>query len=169
MYAGTARHHKLRTRIVSTVRSSDKSKEGSTRYKGRGEEFNIPVYLVATTRTKSLNRGSADFPTCCRIGKPKSQKVQHSRLGVSRGSADLPLPWKTEAVSAPRKTHTTMQTSLSRGPVNPTFTRIEAGSFTQKAQIRRAVHPFSTAESPQQYRRCRCVPPTGMGRHHTHR
>ena len=32
------------------------------------------------------------FPqTCCRIGKPRSQKIQHSRLGVSRGSADFPL------------------------------------------------------------------------------
>ena len=63
---------------------------------------------------------------------------------MSRGSADFLLPPKTEAVSASRKTHTIAQTSLSRGTEYPTSTRIEAGSFSQKAQIRRAVHPFST-------------------------
>ena len=104
---------------------------------------------MATARPVSLNRGSADFPTCRRIGiLPRSRKVQHSRRGVSRGSADFPLPSKTEAVSASRKPHTIVQTSLRRGPDYPTFTRIEARSFSLKAQMRRAIHPFSTTESP---------------------
>ena len=55
----------------------------------------------------------------------------------------FPPSVETEAVSASRKTHTIHQTSLNRGPDHPTFTRIDAGSFSQKAQMRRAVHPFS--------------------------
>ena len=107
-------------------------------------------YLIRATF--SLNRGP-DYSTSLRIGTvPRLRKVQYSRLGVSRGP-DYPLPTETETASATRKTHTTEQNSLSRGPDYPTFTRIDTVSIPQKAQIRRAVHPFSTQKSPQQHRR----------------
>ena len=63
------------------------------------------------------------------------------------------------------KTRTIVQTSLSRGPDFPTTTRIEAGSVSQKVQIRKAVHPFSATDSLQQ-RICRWVSPTSMRRLH---
>ena len=108
-------------------------------------------YSISTTRPVSLNRGSADFPTCRRIGTlPRSRKVQHgrlgvsSRLGVSRGSTGVPLPSKTETVSASRKTHTIVQTSLSRRPDYPASMRskqdhsrrrlISEGPFTRSVQ-----------------------------------
>ena len=112
----------------------------------------VQTTSIVTTRPFNLNRGP-DYPTCLRIGTvPRLRKVQHSRLGVTRGP-NYPLPTETEMVSASRKTHITAQTSLSRGPDHPTFTRIEAVSISEKAQIRRSVHPFSTGKSPQQFRR----------------
>ena len=133
------------------------------------DEGKSSTYQYSDDSTCKSEQSICRFPACCRIEEPRSQKVQHSRLGVSRWSTDFPLPSKTDAVSPPRKTHATVQTGLGRGPHYPTFTRIEAGSFTQKAHIRRAAHPFSAAESPQQYRRCCWVPPTSMERHYTHR
>ena len=114
------------------------------------DEGNNVTTSTATARPVRLKRGSADIPASCLIGKPGTQKAQHSRPCVSRGSADFPLPSKTEAVSASPKTHTIVHTILSTAPVYPPLTRIEAGSFTRNAQIRTAVHPFSTAEAPQQ-------------------
>ena len=67
--------------------------------------------------------------------------------------ARLPLPTETETVSATQKAHTTAKNSLSRWPDYPTFTQVDTVSIPQKAQIRRAVHPFSTQEYPQQRRR----------------
>ena len=83
----------------------------------------------------------------------------------------MPLPSKTEAVSASRKTHTIAQTSLSTRLDYPTFTRIKAGSFSQKAQIKRGVYPFSATESPQQGRRSVGPPPHqyGAASHQPHR
>ena len=101
-------------------------------------------------RVDATARGSK--PTL-RIGRvPRLQKVQYSRLDVSRGP-DYPLPTEPERVSATRKTHITAQTSLSRGLDYPTFMRIETVSILQKAKIRRAIHPFSTEKFPQQRRR----------------
>ena len=71
----------------------------------RDDGKSMTYQYIDDSTYKSEQRGSANFPTCCRIGKPRSQKVQHSRLGVSRGSADFPLPSKTEAVSVSRETH----------------------------------------------------------------
>ena len=104
------------------------------------------------TRPFSLHR-EPNHPTSLRIGRvSRLRKVQYNRFGVSRGP-DYLVPTETARVSATRKTHITAQTSLSRGPDYPSFMRIEAVSISQKAQIRTAVHPFSTEISPQQYRR----------------
>ena len=127
------------------------------------------------TRPFSLNRGP-DYSTSLRIGRvSRLRKVQYSRLGVSRGPADFPLPSKTEAVSASRKTHTIAQTNLSTGPYYPTSTRIEAGSFSQKAQFRRPFtrsvqqNPHSNREdaigSPHQYG---AAPPQPQRLEHRH-
>ena len=62
------------------------------------------------------------------------------------------LPPRRSAVVSYRQHYT-----LSGVPLSTSF------------EIRRAVHPFSTADSPQQYRRCSWVPPSRMGWHHTHR
>ena len=62
--------------------------------------------------------------------------------------ARYPLPTETERVSATQKAHITTHISLSRGPDYPTFTRIEAVSIAQKAQIRRARPPVQYREIP---------------------
>ena len=76
------------------VCSSEKKekKKGALDKRDEGESR---ATRIATTRPISLNRGSADFPTCRRIGiLPRSRKVQHSRCGLSKGSADFLLPSK---------------------------------------------------------------------------
>ena len=103
------------------------------------------------TRPFSLNR-EPNHPTSLRIGRVlRLRKVQYNRFGVSRGP-DYLVPTETAGVSATRKTHITAQTSLSSELDYPTFTRIEAVSISQKAQVRGAVHPFSTENSSQQRR-----------------
>ena len=94
------------------------------------DEGSVRPTSTATPRPTCLNRWSADFPTCRRVGiLSRSRTLQNIRHGVSRGSADLPLPSKTQAVRASRTTHTIAQTSSSRGPYYTTFTRIEADLF----------------------------------------
>ena len=131
------------------VCSSEKKekKKGALDKRDEGESR---ATRIATTRPISLNRGSADFPTCRRIGiLPRSRKVQHSRRGVSRGSTDFPLPSKTEAVSASRKTRIIAQTSLSRGPDTP----LSCGSKQDRSRRRfKSEGPFTRSVQQNPHR-----------------